>query len=171
MNTIVCVDSNWGIGRDNDLLYHIPADMKYFREKTTGKTVVMGLATLKSFPGSKPLKNRTNIVLCDDDTFECEGIIKVSSLDELFETLRDYDSDDVFVIGGASVYRQLLPYCSTAYITKVEAVEPADKYFVNLDEEENWSVEEQSEEYTHENLNFRFNTYKNSNPLSYAKEM
>ena len=167
MNTIVCVDNNWGIGKDNDLLYHIPEDMKFFVKKTSGKIVVMGLATLKSFPGGKPLKNRTNVVLCDDPDFECDGIIKVSSLDELFNSIKEYNSEDVFVIGGASVYHQLLPYCETAYITKVDAENPADKYFDNLDETDGWYLSFESMQIKHEDLSFRFTTYKNSKPLIY----
>ena len=161
MKTIVCVDNNWAIGSANDLLYHIPADMKHFKEKTIGNVVVMGLATLLSFPGQKPLKDRVNIVLCDDPDFECEDTILVSSIEELFEELERFDTDTVFVIGGASVYAQLLPYCDTAYITKVNAESPADKFFPNLDEDENWAMTKESEEFEYNGLVYKFTTYTN----------
>ncbi|MBR0112265.1 MAG: dihydrofolate reductase [Clostridia bacterium] len=159
MKTIVCVDKAWGIGSANDLLYHIPDDMKFFREKTMNSVVVMGLATLKSFPGGNPLKNRVNIVLCDDPDFRKEGVILCGSIDELIQTLDDYDTDSVFIIGGASVYAQMLPYCDTAYVTKVDAVSPADKYFPNLDEIPGWECVCESEENEYEGLKFKFTKY------------
>ena len=159
MKEIVCVDNNWAIGRANDLIYHIPDDMKYFRQKTTGNVVVMGLATLKSFPGGRPLKNRVNIVLCDDPDFRCEGASIVYSIDELLEAVSGYDTDSVYVIGGASVYAQMLPYCNTVYVTKVDSESPADKYFPNLDESEEWELTEESEEYDYNGLKYRFTVY------------
>lgn len=159
MKEIVCVDNNWAIGRANDLIYHIPDDMKYFRQKTTGNVVVMGLATLKSFPGSRPLKNRVNIVLCDDPDFRCEGASIVYSIDELLEAVSGYNTDSVYVIGGASVYAQMLPYCNTVYVTKVDSESPADKYFPNLDESEEWELTEESEEYDYNGLKYKFTVY------------
>ncbi|MBR4451126.1 MAG: dihydrofolate reductase [Clostridia bacterium] len=159
MKEIVCVDNNWAIGKSNDLIYHIPDDMKFFRQKTTGNVVVMGLATLKSFPDGRPLKNRINIVLCDDPSFECEGAVIVSSIDELLRETAKYNTDDVFIIGGASVYAQMLPYCDTAYITKVDSESPADKYFPNLDEIEEWELTEESEEYDYNGLKYKFTVY------------
>ena len=161
MKTIVCVDNNWAIGCSNDLLYHIPADMKHFKEKTMGNVVVMGLATLLSFPNRKPLKDRVNIVLCDDPDFQCENTIIVSSLEELFEELERFDTDTVYVIGGASVYAQLLPYCDTAYITKVDAESPADKFFPNLDEDENWVMAKESEKFEYNGLSYKYTVYTN----------
>ncbi len=164
MKTIVCVDNNWAIGSSNDLLYHIPGDMQFFKQKTTGNIVVMGLATLRSFPGGRPLKERVNIVLCDDPSFECDGTIIVSSIDELLEALKSYDSDSVYIIGGASVYAQMLPYCDTAYITKVDSESPADKFFPNLDLTEGWEMTEESEEHVYKDLKYRFTVYKNTSP-------
>ncbi len=160
MKTIVCVDREWGIGSANDLLYHIPEDMKFFREHTLGKVVVMGLATLKSFPNAAPLKNRINVLLCDDPSFESEGVIMCGSIESLLETLKSYDTDDVFVIGGASVYAQMLPYCDTAYVTKVDSEKPADKYFPNLDEMPDWECVDESEEREYEGVKFKFTEYK-----------
>lgn len=163
MKTIVCVDNNWAIGSGNELLYHIPADMKFFKEKTLGSIVVMGMATFLSLPGQKPLKDRMNIVLADDPDFHPDGVTVVSSIENLFETLDKYKSENVFAIGGASIYAQLLPYCSTAYVTKVDASGPADKFFPNLDEDENWILAKESEEMEHNGLKYRFTTYKNIN--------
>ncbi len=161
MKAIVCVDNNWGIGKDNDLLYHIPADMKFFKEKTIGNIVVMGLATLKSFPGGNPLKDRVNIVLCDDPDFNRDDIIKCGSIEELFEILKRYNTNNVFVIGGASVYAQLVPYCDTVYVTKVNQSKEADKYFPNLDEDSDWACVKEGETQEHNGINYKFTTYKN----------
>ena len=100
MNLIVAVDKNWGIGAKNDLLFNLKQDMAFFRETTMDKIVVMGRNTLESFPGGRPLKRRVNICVNDEKGFEREGVIVVGSLDELFKELTNYNSDDVFVIGG-----------------------------------------------------------------------
>ena len=120
MNLIAAVDENWAIGYQNKLLTSIPEDMKFFRETTTGKVVVMGRKTLESFPGKKPLKNRTNIILTKNPSYQVEGAVMVHDLDELHKELEKYNSEDIFVIGGESIYRQLLDECDTAYITKIE---------------------------------------------------
>ncbi len=130
MKAIFHADKNWGIGKDNKLMFSLPKDMKFFRETTTGKVVVMGLNTLRSFPGGKPLKNRVNIVLCPEDV---EGALTVHNLGELFAEVGKYPPDDVFVVGGASVYRALLPYCTEALVTKVEEDGGADVFVPDLD--------------------------------------
>ena len=160
MKTIVCVDNNWGIGNANDLLYHIPADMKFFKEKTIGNVVVMGLATFLSLPGQKPLTDRVNVVIAADKEWSAPGVIVCHSLEELFVLLKRYDTNTVFAIGGASIYEQLLPYCDTAYVTKVASSKPADKFFPNLDEKEDWVIDCEGEEQEHKGLNFKFTTYK-----------
>ena len=108
MNLIAAVDQNWAIGNKNELLVRIPADQKFFRETTTGKVVVMGRKTLESFPNGLPLKNRTNIVLTHDHTYKVPGAVVVHDMDELHEELKKYDSEDIYVIGGETIYRQLL---------------------------------------------------------------
>jgi len=163
MNFIVAVDENWNIGKDNGLLFHIPEDMRFFREKTTGRVVVMGEATLRSLPGGRPLPGRTNIVLSDDPGFDAEGAAVVRSMDELFGEIAKYPSEDVFIIGGASVYDQLMDHCDTAYITKVSASVPADKSISSLDGRDGWAVVSQSDKKDHEGLEFVFTTYRNSN--------
>lgn len=160
MKAIVCVDEGWGIGYKNQLLYRNPVDMKFFKEKTIGNVVVMGLNTLKSFPGGNPLKDRVNIVLCNDPEFSQEGVTIADSIESLFEILKRYDTNTVYIIGGASVYAQLVPYCDTVYVTKVEGKKEADAFFPNLDEDENWVCAKQTETQEHNELKFKFTTYK-----------
>lgn len=160
MKTIVNADKNWGIGIGDKLLNHIPADMKFFREKTTGNVVVMGKTTFLTFPGQKALPNRVNIVLTTDPEWSAENVIVCHSLEELFEQLKRYDTNTVYVIGGSKVYEQLLPYCDTAYVTKVETDKPADRFFPNLDETDGWVLFDNGEEHEHNGIKFRFTIYK-----------
>ena len=146
MKMILSADRNWAIGKDNKLLVKIPADMKMFREKTTGKAVVMGRKTLESFPNGLPLKNRTNIVLTRKQEYKVKDAIVAHSKAELDIELKKYDSDDIYIIGGESIYRMLLDECDTAYVTKIDYAYEADTYFPNLDEDVNWEIVEESEE-------------------------
>lgn len=160
MNLIVAVDKNWGIGKQNNLLVSIPADMKFFRETTTNKVVVMGRKTLESFPQKQPLKNRVNIVLTSDKNYEVTGAVVVHSLEEMLEELKKYKQEDIYVIGGESIYRQLLPYCTLAHVTKIDHAYEADTYFPDLDEEEEWAVTGISEEQTYFDLEYYFTRYE-----------
>lgn len=160
MKAILCADKNWGIGYRNRLLVSIPSDMKFFRETTTGKVVVMGRKTLESFPNGLPLKNRTNIVLTGNRDYEAKGAIIVHSEQELLEELKKYPSDDVYVIGGESVYRMMLPYCDTALVTKVDQAFQADTFFPNLDSMDEWEMTEEGEEQTCFDLEYRFTKYE-----------
>ena len=160
MNLIAAVDQNWGIGLKNQLLVRIPEDMKYFRQMTTGKVVVMGRKTLESFPGGQPLSNRTNIVLTTDQNYQKKNAAVVHSLEELFHNLQQYQSEDVFVIGGESIYRQLLDQCETAYITKIDYQYQADAWFPNLDELPQWEITAKSEEQTYFDLEYYFLKYQ-----------
>lgn len=160
MNLIAAVDNNWAIGKNNQLLVSIPADMKFFRTTTTGKIVVMGRKTLESFPNGQPLKNRTNIVLTHDKSYSVKDAIVVYSLDELQEELKKYNSEDIYVIGGESIYRQLVDACDVAHITKIDFAYDADAYFPNLDEKEEWEITADSEEQTYFNLIYHFLKYE-----------
>ena len=160
MNLIANVDENWAIGKNNQLLVKIPADMKFFRETTTGKVVVMGRKTLESFPNGQPLKNRTNIVLTKDRNYRVKDAIVVYSMDELHEELEKYDSEDIFIIGGESIYRQLVDECNVAHITKVDYAYDADAYFPNLDEKPEWRITQDSEEQTYFDLIYHFYKYE-----------
>ena len=138
MKLIAAVSENWGIGKDNRLLFNIPKDMQFFREKTMGKTVILGRKNLESFPGGNPLKNRTNVVLTHDKNFRKDGVITVNGIEELLKL--ECADENAFVIGGESVYRELLKYCDICYITKVHEFADSDKFMVNLDESENWEL-------------------------------
>ena len=160
MNLIVAVDKNWAIGKENKLLVSIPQDMKFFRETTIGKVVVMGRKTLESFPGGQPLKQRTNIVLTTDRNYSVKDAIVVHTIDELLEELKKYNNEDIYVIGGESIYRQMLPYCTLAHVTKINHAYEADTYFPNLDEKDEWVVTGVSDEQTYFNLEYEFVRYE-----------
>ena len=161
MKAIVAVDKKWGIGKNNDLLFSLKEDMKFFREKTSGKVVCMGYNTLLSFPGSKPLKNRTNIVLAPAGVTRDDCVI-VYTLEELSRELAKYDSDEVFVIGGAMFYRTMVDYCSEVYVTKVDADGEATVFYPNLDEKDNFELAYTSDPIEDGGYTIRFTTYKNN---------
>ena len=167
MKLIVAVDKEWGIGYKGDLLARIRADLLNFRDLTAGKIVILGSNTLATFPGGKALKNRTNIVLHPSQDYTVENTTVVHSIDELLEEVKKYNTDDVFVIGGASVYRQMLEYCDTAYVTKFDKSYDKDVYFPNLDEDKSWELVHtgdmqisDSEKDTEPNLQFYFTEYR-----------
>ena len=160
MNIIAAVDENWAIGNKNQLLVKLPADMKFFREITMGKVVVMGRKTLESFPNGRLLSGRTNIVLTHKTHYKAPGAIVVHSLEELHHELEKYDSKDIYVIGGESVYTQLLEKCDTAHITKILYAFEADAHFPNLDKREDWKITGDSEEQTYFDLEYYFYRYE-----------
>lgn len=166
MKLIAAVDKNWAIGKEGKLLVSIPEDMKLFRGETGGKVVVMGRKTLESFPNGRPLKNRVNIVLTTDENYKAEDVILCHSIEEVREELKKYPSDNVYVIGGGRIYEQLLPYCDTALITKIDFAYDADTYFPNLDQMEGWRETASSEEKTYYDLEYYFKTYENSNVMA-----
>ncbi len=161
MKAIVAVDKNWGIGKNNDLLFHLKKDMSFFRATTLNKVVVMGSNTLKSFPGGRPLKDRTNIVLFPGGEKRDDCII-VESLEELFAILSSYPSDDIFIVGGAMFYRTMLPYCDTVYVTKVFADGNATVFYENLDNLPEWSQVSMSEKELDGEYEISFCTYQNN---------
>ena len=159
IRAILHADKNWGIGKNNSLMFSIPKDMKFFRETTLGKTVVMGGNTLRSFPAGKPLKNRTNIVLSRGQVMD--DCLVVSDLEALkAEMRRRAETEDLYVIGGASVYQALLGKCDTAYITKIHKAYPADCWLPDLDADPNWTLAEESEPLEENGLIFHYATYK-----------
>lgn len=159
MNMIVAVDSNWAIGHKGKLLVSIPEDMQFFRRETTGKVVVMGRKTLESFPNGLPLKNRVNVVITKDKEYNVKDAIICHSIEEALEVFKQYNDEDIYVIGGESVYRQFLPYCSVAHVTKINYSYDADTYFPNLDEMDEWTIEESSDERTYFDLEYEFVKY------------
>ncbi len=160
MNLIVAVDENWGIGNKNELLVRIPADMKFFREETTGKVVVLGRKTLETFPQGLPLKNRTNIILSTNPTYQVKDAVVVHNVEELLEELKKYDEEDIYIIGGESVYKQMLPYCKVAHVTKIDHAYEADAYFPNLDEEPEWEITADSDEQVYFDITYHFLKYE-----------
>ena len=162
MNLIVAVSENYGIGKDDKLLFNLPRDLQYFKEKTLNKVVVMGRRTFDSLP-FKPLKNRVNIVVTTDPSFFCEGVIVVHSFEELFKKLESYNDDDVFLIGGSSIYNKLMERCRLAYITKVHKSVEADSFINNVERLPNWQEIESSDVLTENSLDFEFKVFENKN--------
>jgi len=160
---IAAVDENWGIGNNCKLLQVIPADMEYFKAQTIGKVVIMGKTTL---PGKRPLADRINIVLSKTYS-SLPGVVVCASLTELFYYLKECGREDIFVIGGESVYCQLMTYCSDAYITKIRNCYPADRYLPNLDKALNWQCIEEGSWQRSREWEYRFTRYKNLTPLSW----
>lgn len=160
MNLIVAVDKNWGIGCNNHLLVSLPPDMTFFKKMTMNKVVVMGRKTLESFPNGKPLPRRTNIVLTKNKDYNPDGAIVCHSVEELFETLNKWNSEDIFVIGGASIYQQLLPYCDTAYVTKINQTYIEDTWFPCLDCKYDWEIEDKGIEESYYGIKYRFVKYR-----------
>lgn len=160
MNVIAAVDNNWAIGYRNSLLVRIPRDQQMFREMTEGKVIIIGRKTLETFPQKQPLKNRVNIILSRNKEYTVKDAVVVHSADELGEELKKYDDKDIYVVGGASVYGQLLPYCDTAYITKIDYEYQADAYFPRLDNMPEWELTADSEEQTYFDLEYYFLKYE-----------
>mgnify|MGYP001060990746 FL=1 len=160
MNVIVAVDSHWGIGNKGELLVRIPNDHKFFREETTGKVVVLGRKTLETFPQGLPLKNRTNIILSYNKDNQGRDAVVVHNLEELMEELKKYRSEDIYIVGGDSVYRQLLPYCDVAHVTRIDHRYEADAFFPDLDGMEEWKITADSEEQTYFDIAYQFVKYE-----------
>ncbi len=160
MNMIVAVDNNWAIGCKNELLARIPGDQRFFRDVTTGNVVVLGRKTLETFPQKQPLKNRTNIILSTNPDYRVKDATVVHSIEELLQELAQYDSESVYIIGGESVYRAMLPYCDTVHVTKIDHDYEADAYFPNLDELPEWEITADSEEQTYFDLAYVFYKYE-----------
>ena len=167
MKLVVAVDKNWGIGNKGGLLAHVRADLRYFQSLTKGNVVILGSKTLATFPNGMPLKNRENIILSRRIDFSPEGATVVHSLAELLETLKNYDTETVFVIGGSTVYDLLLEYCDTAYVTKFDKEFESDAFFCNLDESPEWELESVGEKQisnpetdTVSDMEFAFCVYK-----------
>ena len=165
MKFIAAVDNNWAIGNKGSLLARISEDQKNFRKETMGHVVVLGRKTLEECPGGRPLKGRTNIILSTNPDYTVQDAVVVHSIDELFEKLSEYESDDIFIIGGQTVYDVLIPYCDTGIVTKIDKCYEADAFIQNLDEMDNWHVENERSGTEPNDVNITFVTYKNSESL------
>ena len=164
MQLVVNVTQNWGIGMQNQLLVTISADLKRFRQLTTGKTVILGHSTLATFPGGKPLKNRRNLVLSRNPDLVIEGAEVYPDIPNLLTAVKALDKDSVSVIGGASIYEALLEYCDTAFVTKTYVEPAADRFFPNLDQLPNWQIAEQSEIFEENGVTYQYIDYINTAP-------
>lgn len=160
MNAIVAVDNNWAIGCKNSLLVRIPADHKNFRQETTGKVVVLGRKTLETFPQGMPLPNRTNIILSTNPDYRVKDAVVVHSREELDEELKKYPTEEIYIIGGESVYRMMLPECDVVHVTKIDHDYEADAWFPDLDQDEAWEITGESEEQTYFDLPYSFVRYE-----------
>ena len=160
MKAIVAADRNWGIGRDGELLAHIPEDMKYFRGKTQGAVVIMGRRTLESFPGGRPLKNRINIVISGNPDYSVPGSVTVHSVEEAASEAGRYPDREIFVIGGGEIYRQMLPLCDEVLVTKIGQVFAADTFFPDLDADPEWEETDPGKEQVSQGIPFRFSVYR-----------
>ncbi|MCR5828764.1 MAG: dihydrofolate reductase [Lachnospiraceae bacterium] len=159
MKLIASVDNNWGIGYKGKLLVSIPSDQRFFRNETVGKTVVLGRRTLDTFPGGRPLSDRENIILTRDISYTNRDARVIHGMEELESLLVERESDEVYIIGGQSVYEQFLDRCDVAYITKIDYEFAADSYLPNLDKNPEWECIEESEEKTYYNLCYKFCKY------------
>ena len=165
MNAIVAVDRNWAIGNKGQLLVSIPNDHKMFRKETLDKVIVYGRKTLETFPLAQPLDKRTNIIVSSNPDYKVKGALVVHSIPELLEELKQYDTDDVYIIGGASIYRQMLPYCNTVHVTKIDYAYEADVYFPNLDMDPEWEITAGSDEQTYFDIAYEFVRYDRKKPV------
>ena len=163
MNVIVAVDNNWAIGCKGGLLVRIPNDHKAFRQETAGKVVVLGRKTLETFPQGMPLAGRTNIILSGNPAYRVKGAVVVHSLEELLDELKKYRDEEIYIIGGESVYRMMLPYCDTAHVTKIDHAYEADSHFPDLDASGEWEITADSEEQTYFDIAYRFVKYERKN--------
>ena len=167
MKLSVAVDEKWGIGYNNELLFRIPEDLAILKERTLDKVVVMGHNTLKSLPKSAPLKDRTNIILSSNVLLKIDGAIVCNSIEHLFHILKGYYDDEVYVLGGYSVYKELIDYCDEAFVTKILATFTADRFFLDIDKDVNWKLEETSEKREYKGVEYCYCRYLNNNPKEY----
>jgi len=161
MNMIVAVASNWGIGKGNDLLFHISADMKRFRALTSGGTVIMGRKTLDSMPGGKALPKRRNIVITRSADFQREDVEVAHSLEEALELVKSEDPAKVWVIGGGEIYKAMLPYCKMCYVTHIYDEKDCDTFFPDLSAMENWEIQHADNLASDGAVNYQFVDYVN----------
>jgi dihydrofolate reductase len=159
MNIIAAVDKNWAIGRKGELLVKIPADLKLFQSETLGKVIVLGRKTLATFPSGQPLYGRTNIIMSTKRDYRVRNATVVHSLEELLAEVAKYPPDEVYITGGASIYRLMLPYCDTAHITRINYAYEADTYFPNLDESPDWQITADSDEQSYFDITYQFLQY------------
>ena len=160
MNAIVAVDRNWAIGNQGQLLVSIPNDHKMFRKETLNKVILYGRKTLETFPMSQPLDRRRNIILSRNPEYSVKNAEVAHSVEEALSMVKDVPEEDVYVIGGATIYKEFLPFVDTVHVTKVDYAYAADAWFPNLDEDPGWEVTAESDEQTYFDLPYTFVKYE-----------
>ena len=160
MNLIATVDKNWSIGKQGHLLVNIPEDIKLFRMETAGKAAIMGRKTYEQITDRTALIDRYNVVLTSDLSYKKDGAVVVHSVEEALEKVASYKSEDIYVIGGESVFEQFLPYCDTAHITKVDYIYEADTHIMDFDKLDDWKVTARSDEHTYFDICYEFVCYQ-----------
>ena len=160
MNLMVTADENWGIGKGSQVSIRIPREQKLFMEETAGKIIVMGRKTFQTVYQGLAVQGRTNIILSENKSLQIKGATVVHSVAELLEEVAQYPTEDVYVVGGESIYRQLLPYCTVAHVTKLDHAYAADKYMENLDKASQWKLTADSEEQTYFDIAYEFRRYE-----------
>ena len=160
MELIVAVYDDWGIGKDGTQPIALSADRKFFRETTKGTMVIVGRKTLADFPGGRPLPNRVNVVMTRQDV-EIPDVVMCHSPEEAAELAKT--AERAMVIGGGSIYKQMLPYCDTAYITKVHTTPESDTFFPNLDKDPQWKLTEILQSGEENGISFEMCLYKKAN--------
>ncbi len=150
MNCIAAVSSEWGLGKNNQLLFHIPEDMKRFRRLTTGGTLILGRKTLESFPGGRPLPSRRHLVLTRQTNYQPEGVEIFHSTDDVLQAIKNLPEEQVWIAGGGEIYRAFLPYCRIAYITFVNESPASDTFFPDLTVNPSWKLNKESDLFQHE---------------------
>ena len=160
MNILVTVDERWAIGNNDKLLVQIPRNQKLFMEETAGKVVVVGRKALQTFPQGMPLQGRTTIVLSKNRGWKIKGATVVHSLSGLLKELKKYPEEDIYIVGGESIFAQLLPYCNVAHVTRIDHAYAANKYFSNLDQDPEWVMTADSDEQTYFDIAYEFRRYE-----------
>ena len=160
MNMIVTADARWGIGYKDKLPVQIPRNQKLLAEETAGKVVVVGRKGLQTFPQGMPLQGRTTIVLSRNVNCNIKGATVVHSVEELRKMLEKYRSEDIFIVGGESVFAQMLPYCDVVHVTKIDHAYAADKFFADLDKDPEWHITAESDEQTYFDIAYEFIKYE-----------
>lgn len=160
MNLYVVADSNWSIGKGNNLLIRIPREQKFFMEETAGKVVVMGRKTFQNIYQGLAVRGRMNIILSTNKSLQIKGALVVHSIEELLEELKKYPSEDINIVGGESIYAQMLPYCQVAHVTKLDYAYVGDKYFPDLDKAPDWKLTADSDEQVYFDITYEFLRYE-----------
>ena len=160
LSIIVAKAKNNVIGKNDELIMKLPAESKKFRELTEGKNVIMGRKTFESLKEKSPLYGRKNIVLTTNKSYDAKGAVVCSSVEEVLDAVKDYDDNDIYVIGGGEIYKEFLPYCDVAHITKIDYKYDADTYLENLDKNSEWHITANSEEKTYFDIVYEFVKYE-----------